>query len=103
MPFRTKPVAPARSMPASVSECFAFLARQLVDVSGHRCLADATLKLVTVPVVMKCACRFDGQLGADHLAGHISVCPQCRRVSEAKTSLDLVGMSFADNKPFAPA
>jgi Zn finger protein HypA/HybF involved in hydrogenase expression len=94
---------PTTVNPAELSVGFAMAARQLAVSAGDPSLEAAELKLELVPVHLRCACGYEGQLSAEDLAGHMSVCPQCAHIGEADACLELVGMSFADAiEPFGP-
>ena len=82
---------------------FAFAVKRLAASASDPCLVTAELKVEPVPVRLSCNCGYEGQLGEDHLAGHMSVCPRCGHVGDVAAGLELVSMSFADDmEPFGP-
>lgn len=85
-----------------VSEGFAFLAPQEPERDGSACLTRAQLKVETVPAYLNCHCGFGGELGKDHLVGHVGICPRCDDVSEVRTTMEVVAMSFASPDLLAP-
>jgi Zn finger protein HypA/HybF involved in hydrogenase expression len=86
---------PANVDAAELSEGFSFAAKQLA-AEGDACLHAAELKLVLVPVNLKCTCGYEGHLDGDNFAGHMSICPRCAHISEADAGLELVSISFLD-------
>jgi len=86
---------------SELSDSFALLAAQLAE-SGDGCLSQAQLRLQEVPPVMRCRCGFDGELGPGDIAGHIGVCPECGWAGELGGGLELMSMTFGDNKPLGP-
>jgi Zn finger protein HypA/HybF involved in hydrogenase expression len=87
--------------PVELREAFTLLVGQVaVRTGGGGALSKADLKLETVPVRFRCTCGFDGELGPEHLVGHIGICPSCGRVGEVEAGIELVAMSFAEIKPF---
>ena len=98
---RTVEVVSARCSSAidtvELSEGFALLAGQVAaGPGGDACLRKARLKLETVPVYFQCACGFNGELAADHVAGHVGICPACGQVSEVGVGVELVAMTFSE-------
>lgn len=89
---------PAGLCSYELSEAFALLVARLSATGRDACLRQAQLRLQTVPAVMRCSCGFDGELGPSDVAGHIGVCPRCGRVGEPGGSVELVGVTFADNQ-----
>jgi Zn finger protein HypA/HybF involved in hydrogenase expression len=83
---------------SELSDSFAILAEQLAE-SGDGCLRDARLSLQEVPAVMRCRCGFDGEVGPGDIAGHIGVCPECGCAGELGGGLELMALTFGDNKP----
>jgi Zn finger protein HypA/HybF involved in hydrogenase expression len=81
---------PASVDAGEVSECFA-----LVATGCDICLAGAELELEPVPVHLNCSCGYNDQLGTDHLAGHLAICPQCGHVGDIDAGLELVSMTFS--------
>ena len=61
---------------------------------AHAVLAGARLEVQSVAARLQCGCGFDGVLRDDDVAGHISVCPSCGRVSELPNRLELVSLTF---------
>jgi Zn finger protein HypA/HybF involved in hydrogenase expression len=57
-------------------------------------LGGAVLRLQTVPQVLSCDCGFAGEVGPDHCAGHMVICPGCARVHEAPDALELVAVEL---------
>jgi Zn finger protein HypA/HybF involved in hydrogenase expression len=94
--------------PASVDaeelrEGFAFAANRLAVSAADPSLVAAELKVERVPVHLACTCGYKGQLTEDHVAGHMTICPRCGCVGEAAAGLELVSMSFSDDRePFGP-
>jgi Zn finger protein HypA/HybF involved in hydrogenase expression len=83
---------------SELSYSFAVLAAQLAE-SGDGCLRQARLRLEEVPAVMRCRCGFSGELGPDNIAGHIGICPDCVSADDLGSGLELMAMTFADDKP----
>ncbi|MGO8687777.1 MAG: hydrogenase/urease maturation nickel metallochaperone HypA [Candidatus Dormibacteria bacterium] len=75
-----------------VEECFAHL-----TADGR--LAGAVLDIETVPQTLGCECGFTGEVGPDHCAGHLVICPTCARVHEAPAALELVAVRGAGAPP----
>jgi Zn finger protein HypA/HybF involved in hydrogenase expression len=75
-------------------EGFAVITSQLEEPRAT-CLGRAKLELDQVPAQLKCACGFNGELGPDDVAGHISVCPRCGQVGELMSGLEVVSVAFA--------
>jgi Zn finger protein HypA/HybF involved in hydrogenase expression len=87
-----------------LSAAFALIARQVADELGDRCLSTAELRLEAAPVHLKCRCGYEGDIGEEQLAGHMSICPQCGQVGEADARLELLRVELAQGvKPFGPA
>jgi Zn finger protein HypA/HybF involved in hydrogenase expression len=84
--------APAGVDADEVAACFVHL------TAGGR-LAGAVLEIEPVAQVLRCACGFSGELGADDCAGHVVICPSCARVHEAPGALELVAMNGAGVPP----
>jgi len=61
---------------------------------AHAVLGGARLEVQAVAARLRCECGFDGALRDDHMAGHISVCPSCGRISELRSRLELVSLKF---------
>jgi Zn finger protein HypA/HybF involved in hydrogenase expression len=94
---------PASVDPEELSEGFAFAANRLAASGSDRCLVAAELRVEPVAVHLICACGYEGHLTGDHVAGHMTICPQCGRVGEVSDGLELVSMSFADDmESFGP-
>jgi hydrogenase nickel incorporation protein HypA/HybF len=82
-----------------LAQGFALLAGQVgAGPDGDPCLSNAELKVESVPVRFGCSCGFAGELGKDHLTGHIGVCPACGRVGEVDAGVELVTLSFAPGR-----
>ncbi len=81
-----------------LSECFSLLALQL-EASGEDWLGHAELKLQARPVSLACRCGFEGVLDRDHVAGHMTICPQCAEVSETGGDVELTAILYRDIQP----
>lgn len=83
---------------AELQECFDFVVGRFV-MAGKTNLAGAALALQGQPMVLECQCGYGGHLDADHVAGHISICPICGRVGEVPGSVELVGLIYDGTEP----
>jgi Zn finger protein HypA/HybF involved in hydrogenase expression len=84
-----------------LSVAFDLLAAETAEEAGDQCLSTAELKLESAPVHLKCQCGFEGDLGEGQLAGHMSICPECGRVGEVDSRLELMRVELAaDVEPF---
>jgi hydrogenase nickel incorporation protein HypA/HybF len=63
--------------------------------AGTAELEGAVLELEAVPARIQCPCGFSGELDADHVVGHIVICPDCGRAAELSRGLELMGLRFA--------
>ena len=88
---------------AELSETFALLTSQPPGPGEAPLLRQASLKLMPKPLYLSCPCGFQGELGAGEYSVHMGICPECDRVVEMDTGLELVAMSYADIEPFGQA
>jgi hydrogenase nickel incorporation protein HypA/HybF len=76
--------------------------RQGFDASAAgTALEGARLDIDVPPQLLACACGFDGKLGSDDVVGHMTVCPACGAVAQARGlgGIDMLAVHLRDRQP----